>query len=475
METYESYTRTPFRFREVAGRLIVTNEVGDYGVFEPGAIERFIFGTLSDREAQRFRDLSILIEPSATWKIASLMRRVNKTIPPDRKPLSYLIIVPTLRCDLSCSYCQVSRAPLDAVGFDWTDTQLQQFERFLDGIDSDHLKLEFQGGEPSLRPDLLQRIINICLGKFKTADFVVCSNLSRITPEFEAIVARDDTVISTSIDGPLATMTTNRTSSDEVSKRVFDNFEYVVSRYGPEKVSALPTITEAIIDRPRELIDCYINFGFQSIFLRPVNYMGFARKRHFELSNEIDRWNTFYRQALDYIVELNQDHYLEEFYLSLLVRRIFAGLSHGFVDFRSPGRFGEGYCVIDFDGTIYPTDEARMLSRTRHVDLSIGALSSGIDREKAAPLNLHAIHHVDPDCQHCAYMPFCGTDPIDDISRYGRIDIPRHETWFCNRQMMLFDLIFEKVISQDKKWLDVFLRWIFKSTSPPPAYEVFND
>src|SRR5690606_13771281 len=102
-----------------------------------------------------------------------------------------------------------------------------------------------------------------------------------------------------------------------------------------------------------------------------------------------------------------------------LVRGIFADLSHGFVDFRSPSRFGEGYCVVDFDGRLYPTDEARMLSRTGHIDLSIGTLASGIDQDRTSQLNLQAIHHVDPDCQHCAYMPYCGIDLIDDISRYG--------------------------------------------------------
>lgn len=475
METYEGDTLTPFRFREVAGKLLITNEVGDYGMFASDVIARFYSGQLSANEIGRFRELSILVEPEARWKLASLMRRIDKAIPAAHQSISYLIVVPTLRCDLSCSYCQVSRAPLGAEGFDWTERQLRDFEAFLDRIDGDHLKLEFQGGEPSLRPDLLQRIMDNCSARFTSTEFVICSNLARITPEFEQIIARDDTVVSTSIDGPLAVMTQNRTASDEVSRRVFENFDYIVSRYGPQKVSALPTITESIIENPRGLIDCYVEHGFQSIFLRPVNYMGFARKRHSELSREISRWNTFYRQALDYIVELNQRSYFEEFYLSLLVRQIFAGISNGFVDFRSPGRFGEGYCVIDFDGRIYPTDEARMLSRTGHIDLSMGTLSGGIDREKVRQLNLQAIHHVDPDCQHCAYMPFCGADPIDDISRYGRVDVPRHETWFCNRQTMLFDLVFEKVINQEKPWLDVFLKWMFRSAAPPPAYEVFHD
>ena len=466
---------TPFRFRELAGNLLITNEAGEYGAFEPGALDRLFSDNLTEEERTKLLDLSILIDPAAEWRLASLMRRVRHNTKKSEARLSYLIIVPTLRCDLSCSYCQVSRAPLDAPGFDWTEEQLIQFARFLDNVEGDRLKLEFQGGEPTLRPDLLRRIIDLCEARFSETQFVICTNLTRLTPEIEEIIARDDVIVSTSIDGPLTVMTSNRTGADDVSRAVLNHFHHIVRTYGSDKVSALPTITDAIIDDPKALIDCYVECGLHSIFLRPVNYQGFARKRYADLSREIDRWSAFYRQALSYIAELNKSGYFEEFYLALLVRSIFAGLPHGYVDFRSPARFGFGYCVIDFDGRIYPTDEARMLSRIGQIDLAIGDLQTGIDPAKLEELNLHAIHQVNQDCQHCVYMPYCGIDVVDDISRYGRIDVPKHETWFCNRQTMLFDLIFEKVIARDRPWIDMFSKWVFHSAAPAPAYELFHD
>ena len=466
---------TPFRFRPVSDRMLLTNEAGDYAFFAPDIVARFFAGSLSNEERQALRDLSVLIEDGDEWRLTSLMRRIRSahTQRPDR--LSYLIVIPTLRCDLSCSYCQVSRASLDAKGFDWTEERLVQFERFIDTVDSEHLKLEFQGGEPTVRPDLLNRIIEICSKRFKTSEFVICTNLTRITDEIESIFARDDVVISTSIDGPLAIMTANRTGADELSQAVFRNFEHIVGKYGPEKVSALPTVTDQVIDKPEELIDFYVSLGFQSIFLRPVNYMGFARKAHGDLSRDADTWNRFYCRAVEHIVDINDRRYFEEFYLSLLVRSVFGGLQHGYVDLRSPSRFASDYCVVDFDGTLYPSDEARMLSRTRSVDLSIGTMAEGFAADKIRQLNLHAINQVHPDCIHCAYMPYCGIDIIDDISRYGRTDIPKHETWFCQRQTNLFDLIFEKVASEDRRYLAVFLKWLYRRADPPPTFELFYD
>ena len=95
--------------------------------------------------------------------------------------------------------------------------------------------------------------------------------------------------------------------------------------------------------------------------------------------------------------------------------------------------------------------------------------------EKLTELNFNALHQVNPDCLHCAYMPFCGVDVIDDMSRYNRVDIPKFDTWFCNRQTMMFDLIFSKIIEQDRRWLDVFLKWIFRGHDGSRGYEVFGD
>ena len=70
-----------------------------------------------------------------------------------------------------------------------------------------------------------------------------------------------------------------------------------------------------------------------------VNYQGFARKKHAKMHDEMDTWNAFYISAIDYIKELNKQHYFEEFYLANLTRSIFGNKKSGFVDLRSPSRF----------------------------------------------------------------------------------------------------------------------------------------
>ena len=160
--------------------------------------------------------------------------------------------------------------------------------------------------------------------------------------------------------------------------------------------------------------------------------------------------------------------------MAMVVRSIFGREKSGFVDFRSPANFLGDYCVIDFDGLIYPSDEARMLSRIHHIDLSLGSLETGIDEVKTDELNRMALNQTHEDCLHCVYMPYCGTDIIDDLSRYDRVDVIKQESWFCRRQMFVFDFIFSKIVSQDREWLDVFLCWIDRTSSPTQAYELFQ-
>ena len=77
------------------------------------------------------------------------------------------------------------------------------------------------------------------------------------------------------------------------------------------KIAALPTITENQINSPEEIIQTYNNLGFQSIFLRPVNYMGLQENKHKESSQAINEWNNFYLKALDSIKQINKTHYFE--------------------------------------------------------------------------------------------------------------------------------------------------------------------
>jgi His-Xaa-Ser system radical SAM maturase HxsB len=376
--------------------------------------------------------------------------------------LDYLILVPTLRCNLSCSYCQVSRAALGQRGFDWSEETLTSVLALLDNLPTERIKIEFQGGEPTLRPDLLRAVIERC-GRFAERQFVVCTNLQDLSPEILGIFELPELYISTSLDGDAATHAKNRTGGKAETTRFIANLRTVIDLYGPEKVSALPTLDPVNPPDIDALIDAYAEHGLTSIFLRPINFQGFARKRHRDAREQDTAWRGYYERFVRRIIERNwhdRSRVLEESYLSICLRRIFQPGADRHVDLRNPNPMGVDYIVVDYDGTVYPTDEARMLSRSGVIDLSIGTIGEGWEGEKRDLLNSHATNQFDPSCQRCAYQPYCGRDLVDDIARYGRIDVPRHETEFCRKHLHIFDFIFELIYEDDPAVRHSLSRWL---------------
>jgi len=469
---------TPFRFRKFNDKYLFTNESGEYSFYSENTLDNILNDNYEDIhsvEKEKLLRQKILINSSDDWRLYSLANSVKNKINNRKKSINYIIIIPTLRCNLSCSYCQVSRAPLESKGFDWDEDKIIQFKNFLLSLDSEDIKIEFQGGEPTLRTDIILDILNFSKLNFKKYQIVICTNLLNITKEFEEIIGDENVYISTSIDGPIDIMTNNRTKSNKFSQKFFDNFNYVVKNYGLDKIAALPTITIDNFKNYKELIDTYHEIGFKSIFLRPVNYMGFARKKFKDSRDYNLEWEEFYFSSIDYIKEINHQSYFDESYLSLILRKIFSNKAENYVDFRSPNFCMHDYLVIDFDGKIYPSDESRMLSRIGHVDLEMGTLKDGLKIEKADEYNFFAMNEINQDCIHCPYMPFCGIEPVDDISRYGRIDYPKHDTVFCQRHMKIFDFIFSKIEQKEMDWLDLFHDWIYGSVTKEKSYEIFYD
>src|SRR3546814_11176144 len=102
---------------------------------------------------------------------------------------SDLILVPTLRCNLSCSYCQVSRVNADRSGFDWSEDTLAAVLACLDRLDTDRIKIEFPGGEPTLRLDLIAAVIVRCT-RLADPQFVVLPTLHSLSAAHIALFHR---------------------------------------------------------------------------------------------------------------------------------------------------------------------------------------------------------------------------------------------------------------------------------------------
>lgn len=463
----------PLRFRDVKGGLLFSTESGSFFESDDTFLDRYAQGNLTEDDFVFLKRIGAAYEAENDLHYSAYLRNWANRHSSRSNGIGYVILVPTLRCNLSCEYCQVSRAAENAKGHDWTDETLRAVLDFLDGIEHRSPKIEFQGGEPLLRLDLLKVVREFCRARFDAPTFVVCSNLQSVNEDAWVFFADEDTHLSTSLDGDTGTHTAQRTSDPVRTNEFLTNLASFIDRYGQDRVSALPTIDLARPFDADAVIDAYAAFGMASIYLRPVNRQGFARRRD-AAWNEAEIWSDIHSTFIRRLIARNfsDGTTFEEFYFTHALRRVLRSGIDNHVDIRNPNILADGYVVVDHDGRLYPTDEARMITRVGKIDLSIGSVRDGIDPTKVQALNAWSFNDLDPDCQHCAFQPFCGTDVVDDVSRYGRIDIPRHDTWFCQRHTALYSLVFELMRDPSPAVRHSLALWSGIATWPDRALEI---
>lgn len=452
----------PLRFRRLQnGSILFSNEVGQHFQSDNGFLDRLVQSQLSARDQAFLIGRAMAYEEDGDLNHTAFLSRLASACEAP-KALNYLILVPTLRCDLSCSYCQVSRANINARGYDWDDTILRSVLDYIDANCGDEIQIEFQGGEPTLRCDIIKQVTEYCRARFDHTRFIICTNLSTLSEPLMEIAAHEDVFISTSLDGSAAIHRRQRTVTDSQTDRFFAQLETMIS-LAPGRVSALPTLDPNCLPDARELIDLYVSYGIYSIFLRPIFFHGFARKRHPD-SQEIDaNWISFYDRFVDELIKVNasqSDIVVEEYYLSLALTKLTCLQDRSHIDWRSPNWLAFDHLLIDYDGKLYPSDEARMLARSKLIDLSIGDVKHGLNETARQNLQGNAFNALDPWCAECVYQGVCGADPIDDIARYGRVDVPRPMTAYCKKNTYTFDKAIDLLYTDDLAVRRSVQRWL---------------
>ena len=224
--------------KSLSKRNLITNYAGDFLLIDKTIQKEILFNKYKTNLLNYgfgHREKNDLFYQSYNFKV--LKRKHIKS------KINYLIIVPTLRCNLSCSYCQVSRASETAKGYDWGEDEIKRYLQFIEKKCDYNLKVEFQGGEPTLRLDLIETIIQGTTNLFPNAEFVICSNIQNISKRLIKILDNEKVCISTSIDGDYNIHKKNRTENTKDTELFFKNFKKLKSIIGIKRISALPTFT----------------------------------------------------------------------------------------------------------------------------------------------------------------------------------------------------------------------------------------
>jgi len=470
------YRLAPFRFARIpalADRILLVNEIGEFHFVSHADFGRFRSLQLSPDESV-YRDLRskhFLLDQyaAAYWPYAVSQYRTRKSFIVGGPALH--IVVVTLRCDHSCPYCQVSRQTPDATRFDMAPgTADLVVDRILESPGND-LKVEFQGGESLLG---FERIRQITLAVSRRAkevnkkvEFVVASTLNGLSDEQLGFFQENRFNLSTSLDGPAWLHNRNRPRPGKNSyERTIEGIYRARKTLGHDSVSALVTLTRESLEHPEAIIDTYVKLGFPTIFLRSLSQYGFARKTNDRIGYAQSRFLEFYDRALEYILKINkQGTYLEESYTALLMRRILTPYATGYVDLNSPTGAMFGALAYNYDGGVFVSDEGRMLAESGDFTFRLGDVSQSRDilfgSNSARAIAAASVAEAMPGCSDCAFVPYCGSDPVGNHAETGSMAGHRPTSSFCQKQTALFHRLFSHLVDPGSEMARMLAGWAF--------------
>lgn len=384
--------------------------------------------------------------------------------------VSLHILVPTLQCAHSCQYCQVSRA-LDSTGFEMTPDMLDAACDAIFESPSPVLTVEFQGGDPLIRFDLVQRAIERITQRNRSEgrriQFVVASTLHQLDLQMCAFFREHAVVLSTSIDGPPALHNKNRpTPGRDAYERTVAGIAMAREHIHPGCVSALTTTTKASLTMPEAIIDEYVRLGFDEVFVRPLANHGFAMRNAAHLGHARDAFFDFYTRCLERVLWWNQQGVaLREAAAAAWLNKLLSPFDSGYVDLQSPTGAGSAVMVYNYDGFVYPSDEARMLAETGNASLRLGRIGEPLRKLQASEvvqqLRAQSDGEARTECASCPYHTSCGPDPVEALACGSNVTV--HESGHCRHSTWMFRHLLARVdraeTDRDEVFLDLAYAW----------------
>jgi His-Xaa-Ser system radical SAM maturase HxsB len=464
-----NYVNFPFNFKELdSNSYLVSNLAGqheklsrtDFDLLTHSKHKEITKDSFSSLEAKHF--ISPLDQAGMRESIiaSKYALRVQGSL---SRPALFMV-VPTLRCDHDCHYCQVSRVPENKRGYDLEEAHIDGILEHIDFLSNNYIKIEFQGGEPLLNFDFIKKFYVASTLKFehKQVEFVIATALGPINNEMLEWIEFHDIHLSVSFDGPKDIHSSNRPSKKFNSfENTVENIRLINKYFSGISVSLLSTITKQSLQQPKQIVDSYLELGQNNLFIRPLSPYGFASDTWGVLGYSADEFMLFYKKLIAYIQELPGD--VIEHSALFHLNRIFTQ-STSFVDLKSPAGVVFGAVCFDYNGNIFGSDESRMLwTSTKADELIIGRISDDPKNTYNKP-NLIALLRdtfieVNPGCNECVYSQFCGADPIHHLATQGDLVGHKARSFFCQIETQMFDFLFNEYYL-NKQSRNMFDGWL---------------
>lgn len=480
LKSYNPEFSSMFRFKRFAsGKVLLTNDSGAWVFVTSDEFEQFVAGTLPE-DSESWRRLAERNFIRAKFNVeaeADAYRRRYRYL--TQGPILH-ILVTTLQCNHTCVYCHASREKVGTAGVDMTQETADVVLDRVFKTTAPALTIEFQGGEPLLNWPVVQHVIESGVQRAtetgKKVEFALVTNLTLMDEAKFQYLLDHRVQISTSLDGPAHVHNKNRpvtgcNSFDETVawiKRI--NAAYLERGLDPHTyhVEALLTVSRYSLKYWKEIVDTYIELGFKTINLRPLNPFGFAKATSSRIGYSVEEYLEFYLSALQYILQLNkQGTEILERQTALFLTKILGREDPNFLDLRSPCGAGVGQIAYNYDGAVFTCDEGRMVHQMGDDAFLIGDVREmdyrDIVQSDVVKATLIA-SEVDglPSTVSDAYRPYIGVCPVYNYSQQGSLAGNMRTNDRLRIDAGILDFLFTQLAEGDIITLDVLGKWALR-------------
>jgi uncharacterized protein len=374
------------------------------------------------------------------------------------------IVVISNRCTHKCVYCHAASAQAAKEEF---DLSLENAKKTCDTIlsnPSKNILIEFQGGEPLINFEAIQFIVEYARknANGKKINFALVTNLELMDDlKFEYLI-KNNISICTSLDGNEEVHNFNRKSENKEFNSFLNIVKWIEKIKKVQKPAALVTVTKKGIENYKEIIDTYIKLGFESIFLRPLHFLGTAKSTISSIGYTGSEFIEFYKKSLNYIIEKNkQGIKLVEMNALYKMHKITDRPDPCLSELMSPSGSCIGQIAYNHDGRVFSCDDGRNESSSDgffQIGVAGEDINTILSRDKVKLIVESSINDK-YDCDLCVYKPFCGFSTPQNYGKLNTIVPINIEDSRCKIAMGEFDFLFEKMKNNKEDW-NVLYSWI---------------
>jgi len=446
-----------FTYRLDADHILLTTRHRAWVILEPREYELFLCHRVEERPAlyALLEDLGLILTPRNAEDIATMHCQRYAFL---HRPPSLFIMVPTNRCNMACVYCHAQAQAVSRKEWDMTDEVLHKTVDFFFSVPHRgraEMRIEFQGGEPLLRYDLVQKAMDYAMERAEaegvTMRFAIISNLTLMTNDIARdIKERGNVDLCSSLDGPPIVHDKQRVYPG--GKGTYADIVHWAEKLKEEyeiNVPFLPTFTVNGLGHEKEIVDEYIARGVDNVYLRYVNYTGRAYESGYDVGVTPKQFIRAWKRTLDYVLEENRESQdFREGKTAYLLGNML-NPAHAYMCLRRPCGCGISQVTVGHDGTIHGCDGGRSVPMLIMGNVLTDTYDEVFTSGTAMALRTLAAEAL-PECQTCPFGPYCGYCVARGINQHDS-PIPNVPPDFeCQIYREMVPHLFEKLLSREK-------------------------